>query len=76
MNVTEFKFIVQTEKRNIDFLNKIFEAYDHLCVVSTVNAEEGILKIWGYGKPGPVRRVLKGLPFRCIVISEELETIE
>lgn len=71
MNVEPFSLNVKVDPKNIDFLNKVFEGYDHICLVSTVNAAEGHIKLWGYGKTGPVKRVLKGLPFPWELMETE-----
>ena len=63
MELNSFRLDVKIDPKNIDFLNRVFEGYDHLCLVSTVDAKEGHIKIWGYGKLGPIKRVLKGMPF-------------
>lgn len=63
MELNAFRLDVKIDPKNIDYLNRIFEGYDHLCLVSTVDAKEGHVKIWGYGKLGPVKRILKGMPF-------------
>lgn len=70
--IKAFRIEVKTATHHIDFLNRVFEGYDHLATVSTVNAAEGIVKIWGYGKTGPVKRVLKGLPFTVELLEEEV----
>lgn len=63
MELNSFRLDVKIDPKNIDYLNRIFEGYDHLCLVSTVDPKEGHVKIWGYGKLGPVKRILKGMPF-------------
>ncbi len=63
MEANDFRVDVKVDPKNIDFLNRVFEGYDHLCLVTTVDAKEGHVKIWGYGKVGPIRRILKGMPF-------------
>lgn len=63
MELNSFRLDVKIDPKNIDYLNRIFEGYDHLCLVSTVDAKEGHVKIWGYGKLGSVKRILKGMPF-------------
>ncbi|MBQ4093275.1 MAG: DUF4911 domain-containing protein [Firmicutes bacterium] len=63
MELNSFRLDVKIDPKNIDFLNRVFEGYDHLCLVSTVDAKEGHIKIWGYGKLGPIKRILKGMPF-------------
>ena len=63
MELNSFRIDVLIDPKNIDYLNRVFEGYDHLCLVSTVSAKEGHVKIWGYGKIGPIKRILKGMPF-------------
>ena len=69
MECNAFRIDVKVDPRNIDFLNRVFEGYDHLCIVSTVDPAEGHIKLWGYGKTGPVKRVLKGMPFHCEILE-------
>lgn len=40
-----YEFIVKSRKGDIDFINKIIEAYEGLGVVRTTNAKEGLLTI-------------------------------
>lgn len=40
-----YEFIVKSRKEDIDFINKIIEAYEGLGVVRTTNAKEGLLTI-------------------------------
>ncbi|MEG2148739.1 MAG: DUF4911 domain-containing protein [Clostridiales bacterium] len=70
MELNAFKVQVQTEPKNIDFLNKVFEAYDNLGVVTTIDPKAGILIIRGFGKISVVRRILRGLPFPVETLSE------
>ncbi|MEG0874966.1 MAG: DUF4911 domain-containing protein [Clostridiales bacterium] len=70
MELNAFKVQVQTEPKNIDFLNKVFEAYDNLGVVTTIDPKAGILIIRGFGKISVVRRILRGLPFSVETLSE------
>lgn len=65
-----FTLTVKVCPKNIDFLNKTFEAYDNLAVVSTVDSSEGLLLVRGFGKLGPIRRILRGLPFNLEIIKE------
>ena len=71
--MNNFSLTVQTETKNIDFLNRVMEGYDYLCTVTTINAKEGLVRLWGVGKIGPVKRVLKGLPFTCLILEEKTE---
>ncbi len=73
MELKAFHIDVALDVRNIDFLNRVFEGYDHLCVVSTVDRRAGIVRLRGFGKRGPVRRVLKGLPFKTEIVAESPE---
>lgn len=72
MELNPFRLDVTIAPENIDFLNRIFEGYDHLCIVSTVNAKAGHIKIWGYGKLGPIKRILKGMPFSYEIMEGEI----
>lgn len=40
-----YEFFVQTEKQHIDFINKIFEAYEGYGVVRTLDQKNGTIKI-------------------------------
>ena len=40
-----YEFIVKSRKEDIDFINKIIEAYEGLGVVRTTNAKEWLLTI-------------------------------
>ena len=40
-----YEFYIQTEKRHIDFINKIMEAYEGLGVVRTLDPKNGLIKI-------------------------------
>ena len=40
-----WEYIVQTKKENIDFINKIVEAYDGLGNVRTLDNKKGLIKI-------------------------------
>lgn len=69
MEWNDFRVDVKIDPKNIDFLNRVFEGYDHLCIVTTVDAGEGHVKIWGYGKVGSIRRILKGMPFSYEILE-------
>ena len=66
-----FTIEIKIFPKNIDFLNKVFEAYDNLAVVSTVDSNEGLLLLRGFGKLGPIRGILRGLPFKVEILSEK-----
>ena len=74
MAFKDFYIDVAVDVKNIDFLNCVFEGYDHLCVVSTVDRRGGIVRLRGFGKRGPLRRILKGLPFKTEIIAESPES--
>lgn len=40
-----YEYFIQTEKRHIDFINKIMEAYEGLGIVRTLDANKGLIKI-------------------------------
>ncbi len=40
-----YEFFIQTEKRHIDFINKVMEAYEGLGVVRTLDPKNGLIKI-------------------------------
>lgn len=43
--VSSYEFIIQSRKEDIDFINKIIEAYEGIGVVRTVDANNGVLNI-------------------------------
>lgn len=40
-----WEYIIQTKRENIDFINKIMEAYDGLGNVRTLDNKNGLIKI-------------------------------
>ncbi len=40
-----YEFFIKTERKHIDFLNKVFEAYEGVGIVRTLNANAGEIKI-------------------------------
>jgi hypothetical protein len=40
-----YEFFIKTERKHIDFLNKVFEAYEGLGIVRTIDANTGDIKI-------------------------------
>ena len=40
-----WEYIIQTKRENIDFINKIVEAYDGLGNVRTLDNKNGLIKI-------------------------------
>jgi|JTFP01.1.fsa_nt_gb hypothetical protein len=40
-----YEYFIKTERKYIDFLNKIFEAYEGIGIVRTLNADAGEIKI-------------------------------
>ncbi len=43
--MNSYEFFIKTERKNIDFLNKIFEAYEGVGIVRTLDAEAGEIKL-------------------------------
>ena len=39
-----YEYFIQTERKHIDFINKIMEAYEGLGVVRTLDAHRGLIK--------------------------------
>lgn len=68
-----YTLYVHTAPQHIDFLNRVFEAYDNLAVVSTLDNHEGIVAIRGFGKVSPIRRILRGLPFSAEIVYNSAE---
>ena len=67
MSIEPFTLHVQTAPHHIDFLN--------LAIVSTLDNQEGIVAIRGFGKVGPVRRILRGLPFSAKIVYNSAEDV-
>lgn len=44
-NIKSYEYFIQTEKKHIDFINKVMEAYEGLGIVRTINPREGKIKI-------------------------------
>ncbi|WP_156298927.1 DUF4911 domain-containing protein [Streptobacillus canis] len=40
-----YEYIIITDKYNIDFINKVVEAYEGLAIVRTLDRKEGLIKI-------------------------------
>lgn len=40
-----YEFLIQSRREDIDFINKIIEAYEGLGVVRTISAEKGLVNI-------------------------------
>lgn len=70
MTIEPFVIEVKIAPADIDFLNRAFEGYDHLAVVTTVDRQQALLYIRGFGKTGPVKRILRGLPFPVEILAE------
>ena len=43
--LSSYEFLIQSRKEDIDFINKIIEAYEGIGVVRTVDANAGILNV-------------------------------
>lgn len=39
-----YEYFIQTERKHIDFINKIMEAYEGLGIVRTLDANRGLIK--------------------------------
>lgn len=57
-----FQFEVRLAPKDIDFLNRTFEAYDNLAMVTTIDPKEALVRIHGYSQANVVRRILRHLP--------------
>ena len=40
-----YEYFIQTEKKHIDFINKIMEAYEGLGIIRTLDANKWLVKI-------------------------------
>lgn len=71
--LSSYEFLIKSRKEDIDFINKIVEAYEGIGVVRTVNANEGIINIITTGDfKDVVREVIKDLN-RYDVVAEITE---
>lgn len=62
---------VQIEPPKIDLFNKIVEAYDHLALVSTLDASKGHLILWVTPDTRKdVLKLLSKLPFPTKVLTD------
>lgn len=43
--LSSYEFLIQSRKEDIDFINKVIEAYEGIGVVRTVDANAGILNV-------------------------------
>lgn len=58
------KIYLKIPRKEITYLNKILEGYDHLGVVSTIDPREGLVMV--HHTPDTreeVRRILQNMPF-------------
>ncbi len=40
-----YEYIISTDKYNIDFINKVVEAYEGLAIIRTLDRKEGLIKL-------------------------------
>ncbi|WP_410208594.1 DUF4911 domain-containing protein [Fusobacterium sp.] len=72
--LSSYEFLIKSRKEDIDFINKIIEAYEGIGVVRTVNANEGIINIITTGDfKDIVKDVIKDLNDKYNVIAEITE---
>ena len=45
ISLKSYEYFIQTEKKHIDFINKIMEAYEGLGIIRTLDANKGLVKI-------------------------------
>jgi len=63
----ELKIYIQLDPKDIAFLNKIFEGYDGLAVVSTLNKQEGLVVLTTTpGMKKDVLEILSNFPKKII----------
>lgn len=43
--LSSYEFLIQSRKEDIDFINKVIEAYEGIGVVRTVDANAGLLNV-------------------------------
>ena len=43
--LSSYEFLITEQKRDIDFINKVIEAYEGIGVVRTVDANAGIVNV-------------------------------
>lgn len=68
-----FTVHVQTDPHHIDFINRVFEAYDNLVVVSTLDNKEGILQFVDLERLLQYAGILRGLPFTIKIVYNSTE---
>ncbi|MBZ4688051.1 MAG: hypothetical protein JG764_1684 [Clostridiales bacterium] len=69
MEIRDITLKIKVTPQDIDFINKIIEAYEGIALVSTVDAKEGILKI--HTSPGnyeDLQYILDTLPRKYEII--------
>lgn len=71
-----YEFNIQSKKEDIDYINKIIEAYEGIGVVRTISAEKGLISIITTNDfRGFVRDVLEDLNEKTVkaeIIEEKL----
>jgi len=61
---------VQVEPAQITDINRIFEGYEHIALVSTVDNKKGIVKLRGTPDTMPdMQEIVKNLPFFAKVLQ-------
>ena len=45
ITLKSYEYFIQTEKKHIDFINKIMEAYEGLGIIRTLDDNKGLIKI-------------------------------
>ena len=64
--------VIRVDPSHIDLLNKLMEGYDHLALVSTLDAKAGKLVVWVTKDTyRDALRVLKYMPFPVKRLSRE-----
>lgn len=65
---------LQIEPKLINDLNHIFEGYEHVAMVSTVDNVNGIVKLWGTpDTQADMEKIIVNLPFSAKKITDYQE---
>ena len=65
---------LQIEPKLINDLNHIFEGYEHIAMVSTLDNVKGIVKLWGTPDTQPeIEKIIANLPFFAKILTDYAE---
>ncbi|MEL7623238.1 MAG: DUF4911 domain-containing protein [Clostridiales bacterium] len=68
MNNDSIEFFAKADRNRIAYVTKVFEAMSHLAIISTVDRQQGTLRIICDGQAaGQVKKILQNLD--CQILS-------